>query len=634
MRTGTHIHPPSLREQIRDGDTSIPYYPPSEAGRTARVGRSASVTPEESVILSESGHSRSPSPRRVPPPERPGARPRTRSRPRSQELPFADAERERQDRFRELESHLGDIAGAATQAEDERDRIFRQSEDDRQRIFDETEAHRALASADRRDRIWADLEDRLRALPSLPTAAVPSTEVGSIHSVRVPESITPVHTPPISPTVPVTPVVPPSPSLLVEHAIPPEPIPIQEDAAAIIESMRAAAAQHAEEIRRIVDLEREQIAEERIQLTADRETMMEELRQAHAHLDAQKEARISDLQAELEKVKADLEAERALRVSEEADRRERERMEDLERHEGVRDQLSDITNLVQEQRDACARKKELMDERWNEKTNRRAEKDTQIGNLYDMVARIIDDREAERVRREDERIAAESRPGIESVLDELARQSTEQRETLQQMAESWRNDMASHREETLAAIRETANEQVPYNVQGYLDEFSKSLANEVRMLLNEVGKLREEKRNIQFELGTLLTLRAKYRPDGEFDPDWRPDPARYGGPWPPGGGPPGPPGDQPPPDVPQPPPPEPARPAWRTVQQRTRKKKTKEPPPPPEPEPRPPVSSWAKWEPDTRYVPTPPTTEPQLLVPPRGSPGLFGPRSPRDSLHQ
>lgn len=37
---------------------------------------------------------------------------------------------------------------------------------------------------------------------------------------------------------------------------------------------------------------------------------------------------------------------------------------------------------------------------------------------------------------------------------------------------------------------------------------------------------------------------------------------------------------------------------------------------------------------DTRYVPTPPTTEPQLLAPPRVSPGLFGPRSPRDSLQQ
>lgn len=76
----------------------------------------------------------------------------------------------------------------------------------------------------------------------------------------------------------------------------------------------------------------------------------------------------------------------------------------------------------------------------------------------------------------------------------------------------------------------------------------------------------------------------------------RPDPAHYGGPWPPGGGPPRPPEDQPPPEAPRPPP-EPARPAWRTVQQRPRKKKAKEPPPPPpEPEPRPPVSSWAKWE--------------------------------------
>lgn len=99
------------------------------------------------------------------------------------------------------------------------------------------------------------------------------------------------------------------------------------------------------------------------------------------------------------------------------------------------------------------------------------------------------------------------------MLEELARQNAEQRELLDQMAESWRNESARNREETLAAIRETANEQVPYNVQGvsylyppapasihskqYLDEFSKSLANEVRMLLNEVGKLREEKRNVQ-----------------------------------------------------------------------------------------------------------------------------------------
>ena len=145
-----------------------------------------------------------------------------------------------------------------------------------------------------------------------------------------------------------------------------------------------------------------------------------------------------------------------------------------------------------------------MDERWNEKMNRRVEKDAQIGNLYDMVTRIIEDRETERIRREEERIAAESRPGmsinrqflvrlsnslgIERVLEELARQNAEQRELLDQMAESWRNDTARNREETLAAIRETANEQVPYNVQGVSNLFpavsaSTHAANSISMSL-------------------------------------------------------------------------------------------------------------------------------------------------------
>lgn len=176
--------------------------------------------------------------------------------------------------------------------------------------------------------------------------------------------------------------------------------------------MRTAAARHAEEIREIVELEREQMAGERAELAAERERMMEELREQRAQLDAEKEARIAELQAELDKVKGDLEAERALRVSEEADRREREREEDSERHEGLRVQLSEITDLVQAQRDECTKKKELMDERWNEKINRRVEKDAQVGNLYDMVTRIIEDREAERIRKEEERIAAESRPGM------------------------------------------------------------------------------------------------------------------------------------------------------------------------------------------------------------------------------
>ena len=53
-----------------------------------------------------------------------------------------------------------------------------------------------------------------------------------------------------------------------------------------------------------------------------------------------------------------------------------------------------------------------MNERWNEKMYHRVEKDALTGKLYDMVTRIIEDREAERIHREAERIAAESWPGM------------------------------------------------------------------------------------------------------------------------------------------------------------------------------------------------------------------------------
>lgn len=38
---------------------------------------------------------------------------------------------------------------------------------------------------------------------------------------------------------------------------------------------------------------------------------------------------------------------------------------------------------------------------------------------------------------------------------------------------------------------------VPFNLTGYLDEFSKALAGEIRTLLGEVGRLHEQKRSLQ-----------------------------------------------------------------------------------------------------------------------------------------
>jgi len=123
------------------------------------------------------------------------------------------------------------------------------------------------------------------------------------------------------------------------------------------------------------------------------------------------------------------------------------------------------------------------------------------------------------------------------------------------------------------------------------------LAAEVRMLLGEVGKLREERRGLLHEIGYLLCIRSKYGPGGEFEGDWKPGPGMPGGP--PAEAPPPPP-EPPAPEVPQ------ARPGWRSVTQRSRRRKRDAAPPPPPPadpglmppsmDPRRQVQSWATWQ--------------------------------------
>ncbi|KAI0332158.1 hypothetical protein GY45DRAFT_1299422 [Cubamyces sp. BRFM 1775] len=164
----------------------------------------------------------------------------------------------------------------------------------------------------------------------------------------------------------------------------------------------------------------------------------------------------------------------------------------------------------------------------------------------------------------------------------------------------------------------------------YLNDFSKALASEVRVLLAEVGKLRDERRQLQYEIAELMAVKSKHGAGGEFTPDWAPK-------------------HEEPPVPASPPPPAPpsviddgipARPAWRTVhkrEERRHKAKAKAiqapPPPPPAiaaPEPVN-VPAWAQWKPNPLLSPAPIPGTPAAPLPsdhimPRS--GLFGPPSP------
>ncbi|ESK83171.1 hypothetical protein Moror_14980, partial [Moniliophthora roreri MCA 2997] len=534
--------------------------------------------------------------------------------PRTTATPVADLAREEADRERlarldDVENQLRHVSESAQQAEDIREEDFRRNEEDRQRLFLEQEERRDQLAAEARNALMEQATRFLEAaVPPAPPPALPVEEPLPVPPPVVPEELAPV---------------------------PPSDV-LSDRQSAVIQDV---ASQHAREIREVIDMEREEMAREREAAEAERQRLEQEKATAQVAADEQRDARIRELEEELARVRAELEDEKRQREEEkhqreieDADLREREKAEREEQNESLRAQLGDITNLVNEQRGLYEEKKRIMDERHEDKIERRARKDEDMMNLMSMMNKMQEDMQRDRERAEEVRAAAEQRPGFEQVIAELERQNAQQRELLQQLSNDWRADCERHHQETLDAVRETADEQVPFNIQGYLDDFSKALATEVRILLGEVGKLREERRGLQHEIGYLLCIRSKYGPGGEFEPDWKPAPGQPGGP----------PVDEPPAPPPEPPaPPEipAARPGWRNVYPRASRKKKKEAAaaaaaasaPPPQPDPRAQTRSWATWQPDPHFVPTPPSVEPTLLVPEASSPGLFGPRSPRSS---
>lgn len=73
---------------------------------------------------------------------------------------------------------------------------------------------------------------------------------------------------------------------------------------------------------------------------------------------------------------------------------------------------------------------------------------------------------------------------------------------------------------TQQAAKASAREQVGFNLTGYLDDFSKALSGEVRVLLKEVGDLRESRRALYMELAELLLMKGRQStlqgPDGHL----------------------------------------------------------------------------------------------------------------------
>ncbi|KAJ6548415.1 hypothetical protein B0H19DRAFT_1160988 [Mycena capillaripes] len=163
----------------------------------------------------------------------------------------------------------------------------------------------------------------------------------------------------------------------------------------------------------------------------------------------------------------------------------------------------------------------------------------------------------------------------------------------------------------------------------YITDFSKALSIEAKILLEEVGKLRDERRAMQFEIEELRVIRARYS-----GPPSTASAGYIGGPC----------GTQliPEPEPGPPVPPHPPTPgAWRVVQLApamprpapkapTKHKKiaaavSAPPSAVPNPHPNANLPVWAQWRPNPLLVPA--STGTEVRAPPPRE-GLFGPKTP------
>lgn len=316
---------------------------------------------------------------------------------------------ERAQRLEEHEQRLLELERAAEEAEERREQYFRAHEDEREQIFEEHEERRDQEAAARRDEIYDQLLERppLTGVPPGPIEPPLEGTIGDVSverpeggEVEVPEGASFVS------TIPIPVPAPPGPPVVA--TLDPE---MQEQMAGLMDMMKQCMAESAE-AKAAAAMRQEEIEEA---VARAKEECDEHLRSKDEEI-ARGREELARVLEDLNRAREELELEKEQRRNEELERVERERQDTLERDQAVRDQLSDITNLIHQQREEMAQKRELMDQRWNEKQGRREEKQGRQDELIRLVHGILQDREQERAEREAEREANAGRPSKSSLL--------------------------------------------------------------------------------------------------------------------------------------------------------------------------------------------------------------------------
>ncbi|WVQ95510.1 hypothetical protein IAU59_002607 [Kwoniella sp. CBS 9459] len=149
--------------------------------------------------------------------------------------------------------------------------------------------------------------------------------------------------------------------------------------------------------------------------------------------------------------------------------------------------------------------KTMSDENAKAQDKRRTDKTVRDKKITEALDKLVADREEAKKKQ----AAEDKKPGTQAILDALKTAGDGQAAFLRKLATEIMDQNSNQHQLTQQAAKGAAREQIGFNLAGYLDDFSKALSGEVRVLLKEVGDLRESRRALYMELAELLLMKGR-----------------------------------------------------------------------------------------------------------------------------
>ncbi|WVN89721.1 uncharacterized protein L203_104951 [Cryptococcus depauperatus CBS 7841] len=176
-----------------------------------------------------------------------------------------------------------------------------------------------------------------------------------------------------------------------------------------------------------------------------------------------------------------------------------------ERHLQNMEALTNLQKILDMMTAEQQANKAMKGEKFRDQEKRREDKAARDKKITEVLDKLVSNDEDLKKKE----AANEKKPTNADVLEAFRKLGSEQADFLKKLGKDITEHNSNQHEITRQTSKTSAREQVGFNLAGYIDDFAKALSGEVRVLLKEVGDLRESRRALYMEMAELLLMKGR-----------------------------------------------------------------------------------------------------------------------------